>query len=366
MDCISPPTLDRRVVVPGGRHGFTLVELLVVIAIIGVLVALLLPAVQAAREAARRSQCTNNLKQIALGCLNYESTNKRLPRGTSFRAIKNTKPGTWVRDVLPYMEAGNVSDKIDYEREMTDARVNSSGVSNLTIAQTTTLPTFICPSDPAASSPILENRGTSKGEFDNSLVNPTPCQGLWYKGSMGPTIPDRCLFFPEGDQSRNHLLCMGANYGSDDPDLSFAAPCYTAGRGTTGSRALPCPDMSVCVGAICRNSVGTPLRKFTDGVSNTYLLGETLPTHSVYNSLFAGNFPVGSTHIPLNHMDSDELGTGTIQHWTQAGFKSSHVAVVHFAMADGSVHGVNDSIDKFVYNAFGTRAAGETISEETN
>lgn len=356
MDCSkNRPAIGS----PPRRRAFTLVELLVVIAIIGVLVALLLPAVQAAREAARRSQCANNLKQIALGCLNYESTHKRLPRGSNFKAVQNPRPGTWVRDVLPYIEAGNVSDLIDENKHMTDNTSNGNGTSNLQIAQTTVLPVFICPSDPVAQNPILENRGGSGN-------NPSPCQGLWYKGSMGPTIPDQCVFIPASEMANQHLLCMGANYGSDKDDTSFEAPCYSTIKGTGGSRAQPCPDKSRCVGAICRNSVGTPLRKFIDGVSNTYLLGETLPTHSVYNSLFAENFPVGSTHIPLNHMESDELGTLEKKHWTQAGFKSSHPSLVHFAMTDGSVQGVNDSIDKYVYNAYGTRAGGETVTESSN
>src|SRR5688500_9519401 len=91
-----------------GRVAFTLVELLVVIAIIGVLVALLLPAVQAAREAARLMQCTNNLKQVALGMLNYENSKGEIPGGTSYEersvAANDRKDWRrWVVSVLPYM-----------------------------------------------------------------------------------------------------------------------------------------------------------------------------------------------------------------------------------------------------------------------
>jgi prepilin-type N-terminal cleavage/methylation domain-containing protein len=92
---ISPGHLPRR------RVGFTLVELLVVIAIIGVLVALLLPAVQAARESARRAQCVNNLKQLSLACLNYESAKKVMPYGRKF---DNWDTYTWTQLVLPYIE----------------------------------------------------------------------------------------------------------------------------------------------------------------------------------------------------------------------------------------------------------------------
>src|SRR4051812_921231 len=91
------------------RHAFTLVELLVVIAIIGVLVALLLPAIQAAREAARRSQCLNNLKQLGIGFLNYESTRKQFPMSIK-RADAVTKRGlnNWAPFMLAYMEEGNL------------------------------------------------------------------------------------------------------------------------------------------------------------------------------------------------------------------------------------------------------------------
>src|ERR1044072_9093438 len=88
------------------RNGFTLVELLVVIAIIGILVALLLPAVQAARDSARRSQCTNNLKQIAIAILNYEGSKKRFPAGSTTKGGTRDGPywSTWSIDILPYIE----------------------------------------------------------------------------------------------------------------------------------------------------------------------------------------------------------------------------------------------------------------------
>ena len=97
----------------GGR-GFTLVELLVVIAIIGILVALLLPAIQAAREAARRTQCNNNLKNIGLGLQNYHDTYKTMPMGamhSMFRTAPQLGP-SWQYGILPFMEQRNIYDKI--------------------------------------------------------------------------------------------------------------------------------------------------------------------------------------------------------------------------------------------------------------
>lgn len=331
-------------------RGFTLVELLVVIAIIGILVALLLPAVQAAREAARRTQCLNKLKQISLGILNYENTKKKLPYGSGYGGDPWI-PGTWVTEVLPFVENGNLADRLDFTKFMDDDTRNASGVSNYSLTSTAVLPLFICPSDPLASSPIQSQRRQSGH-------NPNPCQGLWYKGSMGPTIPDRCDW-----GASDPLLCMGANYGSSRTNAGFESQCYSAGRGA--SRAQPCPDQSRCVGLLCRNEVGVELRRVTDGISNTFLLGETLPAHSTYNSLFGDNMPVGSTHIPLNIMEN-ELEEGHFNHWRTTGFKSMHPSVVHFALADGSVRPIEITIDKYAYNALGTRASGEVIANASN
>jgi type II secretory pathway pseudopilin PulG len=321
----------------------------VVIAIIGVLVALLLPAVQAAREAARRAQCTNNLKQVALGLLNFENSHNRLPGGSSYDW---TGPSTaqkdysrWVPLVLPYMEQGAVTNRLNLNQPF------ASG-ANYQVVRSVTLPVFICPSDPVASSPILSQRRAS-GD------NPETCQGLWYKTSMGPTIPDRCDFITGMTPQLAATKCMGADYGSSLTTPRFPAPCY----GPTAR--IGCPDGNACVGMMCRTLEGVELETATDGLSNTFLAGETLPSHSQYNCLFCENFPVGSTHIPLNLMESefDESGSTVLNsnHWRTTGFKCLHPGGVHFAFSDASIHFVAEAIDEFVFNYYGTRSGGETI-----
>jgi prepilin-type N-terminal cleavage/methylation domain-containing protein/prepilin-type processing-associated H-X9-DG protein len=325
------------------RRGFTLVELLVVIAIIGVLVALLLPAIQAAREAARRTQCTNNLRQIGIALHNYEGGQKSLPGGSGYRE----RPGTWVTAILPYMEGSTIVGQMDLKRYADES-------PNVELIETLVLPEFICPSDSASGSPIKRNdpgqtpQIRKLGGYDH---NPPICQALWYPASMGPTVPDRCTFAPSNLVNQ---VCMGCDFGSP-PNVGngFCSPC---GAGTRGAS---CPDPNRCVGMICRSAEGTKFRRVTDGLTNTIMAGETLPFHYIWNCLFCDNFPVSSTHIPLNTRESTAEAT---DYWRTSGFKSEHPGGANLLFADGSVNFTFETIDYLIYNFMGTRAAGEVFS----
>jgi prepilin-type N-terminal cleavage/methylation domain-containing protein len=152
-------------------RAFTLVELLVVIAIIGVLVALLLPAVQAAREAARRIKCANNLKQIGLGLHNYESTYQSLPWGNAYKSGYVPGSPSWAASILPFIEAQNHYERFNFSITM-DQPANA-------VAVTTSVPTYICPTDPLSRAPILPARCTCCG-FGSAYKS----LGLWYAGSL--------------------------------------------------------------------------------------------------------------------------------------------------------------------------------------
>ena len=336
------------------RHGFTLVELLVVIAIIGILVALLLPAVQAAREAARRAQCQNQLKQLALGLLNYESTYGAFPAGArSFPLTLNPAhrppssngdevgaPWTWVTSVMPYIERQNFIDQLDVGIAL------NAGV-NLPLIEEASMPELICPSDPEANQPMRDIRATG--------FNPRRGQGLWYLASMGPTTQQGSCPW-----SRDARACMGCNAGSTDVNPAFCAPCYV------GKRGLTCPDDSLCVGMLCRNADEVAIRRVTDGLSNTYLLGETLALHTVWNCVFCDNSPVTTTNTPMNTMERDNKNVSSPDKLlaSTGGFKSMHPGGANFAMGDGSVRFENEAIDYFLYNALGTRAGEEALNGE--
>lgn len=137
------------------RRGFTLVELLVVIAIIGILVALLLPAVQAAREAARRMQCTNNLKQIALASHNYHDTYKVFPAGAIRTFWPGNNPrGSWRTQcwsfralILPFMEQNPVAQQVDWNAGYSVSGTNGAGGANSKVARNVWIDAYLCPSD---------------------------------------------------------------------------------------------------------------------------------------------------------------------------------------------------------------------------
>ena len=317
---------------PRPRSAFTLVELLVVIAIIGILIALLLPAVQAAREAARRMQCSNNLKQIGLGLHNYESTHKVLPYGSDYPYLNRT---TWAMFILPYIEQQTHYDLFDFNVPLVHA--------NNAQAVTTPVATYLCPSDPQSSDPILEKRGDSP-DLNGGHTNPSNSAMLSYPGSMGPTHPDNCPLCPDATPSPTNWCCQGCNFGS------FGGGCGVQ-NGTFS-------------GMFGRWPKSVAFRDVLDGLSNTIMAGETLPAHYVWNGAFCPNFPVSGMTIPINTMEQDGgvHGGHTLIFWAIcSGFKSRHPGGANFVFGDGNVRFISESIDHKLYAHLGTRDGGEPV-----
>jgi len=232
------------------KTGFTLVELLVVIAIIGVLVALLLPAVQAAREAARRSQCTNNLKQLGLAVLNFESTQRNLPSAGYGIGSGEVTPGgleiqydfSWIVRVLPYAELGNVFDQLDQEGEGPDG-TSLRGWSRFAPQTRQALDGFqpsllICP-----SSTLERSRSFGSGE---------EVARSFYVGIHG---------------SARSRLPSGVDTDFT-PDNDDGGPQFGFFRGSRSNLGMYSDRGAFQLGA------DVPLRRISDGTTNTLLLGE--------------------------------------------------------------------------------------------
>jgi prepilin-type processing-associated H-X9-DG protein len=301
-----------------------------------------------------------------VACLNYEDKLKTLPPGSGYMHLE--AKGTWILKILPFMEEDALRNEWDFDELADIGDTDGDGKSNRDTAARAILSVLICPTDEQASQPILDGRRAgSPGTVTKNGNNPPKAQGLWYPGSMGPTIPTRCSFLPpqtggitEYKRGAN-ISCLGSDLGSlnpiDDlePDVKKKG-CPKEDASSPFWKPGIC-NRKNCAGLICRRHVGVTLQSVTDGLSNTFLAGETLPGHWNRNCIFCDNYPVSSTHIPINTMErrpNSVITDADADYWLTSGFKSMHPGGANMLMGDGSCYFVPETIDYYAWNMLGS------------
>jgi prepilin-type N-terminal cleavage/methylation domain-containing protein/prepilin-type processing-associated H-X9-DG protein len=335
------------------RAGFTLIELLVVIAIIGVLVSIVLPAIQRVREAANRTKCQSNLREIGIALHNYHVIHNQFPPGY---VDGNTNPNStpdndvgpgwgWCSYLLPYVERDDLFQQIDF----------NTGVglgSNAAVCQTP-IPLFQCPSDP---------------NQQNFNVWMTDSSGNWFLSNINVA-------------HANYVGCNGweecfNGAGGNPQDMNGTGP---------GSDGLLGPSGAAGQGVFFRNSA-TRIENITDGLSNTIMVGERSSNHAPSTwcgAVTGGRVPAwmattppsgpGSTPpspafdnadyneaLVLSHCNQTHLPSADNPFYDPDTFYSMHMGRgANFLFCDGSVHWLSSTIDPLVYQALSTIAGGD-------
>ena len=311
------------------RRGFTLVELLVVIAIIGVLVALLLPAVQQAREAARRSACRNNIKQLGLAIHNYESSHRQFPLGAVREAFTsgNRYRMVFVAQILPFIEQSAIYELVDFRR-------NSTAASNLD-ARNSPIPMWQCPSDPTRGPQLMLPDET----YGNYGLNWGMHRYLDLDGS-GPSGNE------PGGQTR-FASPFGLNYGARIADIT---------DGTSNTLAYMEMLKGIGAGAIDRRG-----RIWNDD-SNCYQISTRLPPNSVAPDYCENATCVNTPEQNLPY-EPPPGATGSGRGQASMASRSRHPGGVQVGICDGSSRFVSETIDLAVWQALSTQGNGEVIGD---
>lgn len=291
------------------RYGVSVIELLTVIAVATLMLALLLPAVQMARESSRRSACASNLRQISLACLAFEGGNGRLPPGDFGGTVgsgPNSAAWSWAASLLPFIDEVGLYAQGDVPR-------STLAVSSATRVR---VALYVCPSgDPGGSTRV------DAGNMDGLHVGIGTYKGV-----------------------------SGSNWGYDESLGGFFDSRFRW-CGANGSWDGFSNGDGVMWRSDARN--GIRLSDVTDGLSNTFLIGEDIPLNNKWCSWPYSNNAYGTCAIPINWPPSS-AGDYT-ESWS---FRSNHANGSTFAMADGSVRFVMEDVEVNLYKALGCRCDG--------
>jgi prepilin-type N-terminal cleavage/methylation domain-containing protein/prepilin-type processing-associated H-X9-DG protein len=344
------------------RPGFTLIELLVVISIIAVLIALLLPAVQSAREAARRIQCTNNMKQLGLATHTYISQTDLFPPGATNGGFNFTSNAlNWRAMILPQLEANNQYNSINFSVLMGQNPQAFATVWYSTIAG------FLCPSDGIGQSPA----GFVPYGGPNGTVTPAA-------PPVPPNNPTGTALVPVS----NYHMSFGDNYAVETL-VGTTNPWETPNASSMGVN----PRIGFNGWWGSNNNAGSmrgfsdystggtaSIASVTDGTSNTILYGEGLPDEDANNEMWGFTGGAAGTTIPINWKSNTRydacVGNFSSVDWTcrysyaARGFKSRHPGGANFTFADGSVRFIKSSINRVSYASLGSRNGGEIVSSD--
>jgi prepilin-type N-terminal cleavage/methylation domain-containing protein/prepilin-type processing-associated H-X9-DG protein len=312
---MSTPLRPRR------RCGFTLIELLVVIAIIAVLIALLIPAVQKVREAAARTQCSNNLKQIVLACHTYHDQNGSFPTGHEVRPRRQYYTN-WAIVILPFLEQDNLFKQYDNT-------VVNSHARNRPVRETY-LSVYTCPSDINAKKVLRP--ATGEGPAADFMTGS-------YRGSSGVS----CTGFDQW-----------AGYEDEVTVLRNRCPDARGVLHTDGDGGLR-PER---------------IADLIDGTSSTYMFGERMTRTTLSRGTFwadsfnlynlSGSFPDSATLLP----DYDAcIRVARDQAQCKYGWGSFHSSGINFAFGDGSVRQISTAINMTVFTNLATIGRGEVIPD---
>lgn len=355
------PTCSPRAIMTrhsSARPGFTLVELLVVIAIIGILVALLLPAIQAAREAARRTECTNNIRQIGISLMNYESAKKKFPNGATQRYGSDTKTGqpfsgdptmfSWVSSMMPYLEEASLYSQVDWTLPLGIRNALSPPDRSHHIK----FQTYRCPSDEPAD--IVNDWYGARGNYAANVGI-----GLMWMNDTSPT--------------------QDCAYGSLNPGYGCTVRKYTGIPELVPNPEAPNSSLAR-FGAFMMNK-GRKLSEFEDGTSKTAAICEirTVPGEDTRGTLHFGTGVMYMHDYPPNFLTLKDRSrycidepsfapcqTGQFEwrgQWRHFA-RSAHQGGVNLMMVDTSVRFVSDSVDEWTWRYIATPRGSETTNYE--
>jgi type II secretory pathway pseudopilin PulG len=353
------------------HRAFTLVELLGTIAIIGLLIALLLPAVQSARESSRRTTCAGNMRQIALALQSYHAANGAMPMLNMNMAPQATlkdyqtctnsrcytqsyqwgKPDTWAAAILPQLEQLTLFNAFDFTRSISSTTPSASQLApNYTLIQTKVLSNFVCPSDPIAANPILSNRRSADWGPSPTSNSVASMQGLWYCPSMGPIALRGGGNCPPGGSGVfwNCPHCPTTSQWGNLRTGNASNPCCTIRPAVSINGTPPCARGNRDLNAVgfFSGSIGrVTFDSIVDGLSNTIMIGETLPNEYFENGVFMPTSHL-STAFPVNVPTTivyDPATNSSGPEAMYAGIRSGHSGGSYVAMGDGSARFLSDT-----------------------